>query len=251
MKIIKAENIRGNFFGGLPYNVSWDFGVGADPSRLTVSVVSENGTYATPRASFEAVQTVNIGKFSFEGYLVSFSFTKSPDRKLLQLEYLDKAADLNKFFVGLNKKHGDKTKQTFKNLILVGKEYHPCDTNQDSMVDYVESTAKNIDYCDPCPFMPTDKYDYSCNPVMSDFAIFEVYYTFNELIEKARSATGLVFDTDAANMEKKNKFKSRHVGNLKNVLDSWCSDLGLAYFGTLLIKSLFLLEEKNQLQFQN
>lgn len=230
MRIIKASNIKGNFFGGLPYNVSWDFGVGADPSRLIVSVVSENGQYANPKLSFETTETVSIGKFNFEGYLVNFSFTKSPDRKLLQLEYLDKAADLNKFFVGLNKKHGDKTNQVFKNLILVGKEYHPCDTNQDSMIDYQEGNTRNIDYCDPCPFMPTDKYDFSCNAVMSDFAIFEVYYTFNELIDKVRSATGLVFDTTDANIEKKKKFKSRHVGNLKNVLDSWCSDLGLAYF---------------------
>jgi hypothetical protein len=224
MRTINVNNIKGNFFGGLPYSVNWDFGVGSEPSRLVVNIVSENGNYATPDPNFSKLESIDIGNFRFQGYLVKYDFSKRPDQKTLQVEYLDKAVLLNQYFIGLNKKHGDKTQNTYKNLILVGKEYHPCDTNLNSKIDYTEN-QRQIDYCDPCPFMPEDKYDFSCDPLLSDFEIFPVYYTFNELLSKIPFSYKGITSPD-----KYSNFKSNHIGTLKNVLDSWCSDLGISYF---------------------
>jgi hypothetical protein len=42
-KILTVSDIKGNFYGGLPYNVIWDFNDGSSPSTLSVSVVNENG----------------------------------------------------------------------------------------------------------------------------------------------------------------------------------------------------------------
>jgi hypothetical protein len=246
MRTIDVQNVKGNFFGGLPYNVSWDFGVGAEPSKLTINIVSERGEYATPTPSFALLETLNIGDFKFEGYLVNYSFDNRPEQKTLQVEYLDRAADLNRYFVALHKKHGDKNKPSpnDKNLILVGKEYHPCDKNLDSKINYEESQETTIDYCDPCPYMPENKYDFSCDRVLSEFEIFPVYYTFNELISKIS-----VFQIDQGDLKLDgyNKYKASHVGVLKNVLDSWCSDLGLAYFWDPFDKKLIFISRNKPL----
>lgn len=232
-KVIEVNDIQGNFYGGMPYNVNWSFGNGPEPSRLSVSVVNENGIYQKPNLTFDKVETVKIGNFNFEGYLVKYNINKTPSQKILELEFLDKAVNLEKYYVALHKKHGDKTKKTFPNLILVGKEYHPCDPNLDSIIDYNE-TRIQIDPCDPCPFMPEDKYASACDPILKDFEIFEVYYTFNELISKFPKE----FIISIPDASKYKNFKAQHIGSLKNVLDSWCSDLGLSYFWDPLQKKL-------------
>lgn len=220
MKVISAENVQGNFFGGLPYNAIWDFGGGNTPSKLTVSVVNENGKYGDPSSSlgYTRTQSVKIGGFNFNGYLVSYSLKGSPDQKTLELSYVDRSIDLERYYVGLKDLWGNGG----KNLILVGKRYHPCDTDLDSTVEYKEKEGIP-DPCDPCPEMPPNKYENACDEVLSEFEIFPVYYTFNELIDKL--PVNCRFDGSEFT-----DFKGDFVGPLKSVLDSWCSTLGFAYF---------------------
>jgi hypothetical protein len=226
MNVIVAKNIKGDFFGGMPFDVNWTFGGGNSPSKLVVSVVNERGEYADPEKSltFERTQSIQIGDFTFNGYLVSYQFKNSPDKKILELSYIDKSADLDRTFVGLVNKWGKKDSNTAENLILVGKPYHPCDENLDSTVEYEEKEGQ-VDPCDPCPEMPPDKYDDSCNETLSEFNIFEVYYTFNELILELKNKFNCSF-----NGSEYINYKSNHIGSLRSVLDSWCSDLGLAFF---------------------
>ena len=238
-QIININNINGNFFGGLPYNVSWNFNNGDSPSTLTVNVVSENGQYSDPKLDFSKIQSVTIGNLKFDGYLISSSFNKSPNQRTLELQYIDKSTDLNRYFVGLHKKHGDKNKNKYANLILVGKEYHPCDTNLDSTVDY-EEKKPIIDPCDPCPFMPKEKYDKACDPVKTNFEIFNVYYTFNELISKIPKE----FKVQFQDPNRYNNFRAQHIGTLKDVLNSWCSDLGLSYFWDPFASTLNFIDRK-------
>ena len=221
MKVISAENVQGNFFGGLPYNATWDFGGGNSPSKLTVSVVNERGTYGDPSSSlgYGRTQSVKLGGFSFNGYLVSYSLKETPEAKTLELSYVDKSIDLDRYYVGLKDLWG---KNDSKNLILVGKRYHPCDTDLDSTVEYKE--IKGIpDPCDPCPEMPPKKYENACDEFLTEFEIFPVYYTFNELIDKLPINCNF-------NGSDYTDFRGDFVGPLKSVLDSWCSTLGLAYF---------------------
>jgi len=243
-RLINIEEIRGNFFGGLPYSVNWSFGNGEEASKLTISVVSENGKYQTPRLSFREPETIKLGNFSFEGYLVGYSFNDTPSQKLLELEYVDKFVNLDKWFVGLNKKHGNKNVGGVPRLILVGKEYHPCDIDLDSRVEYSENEQRQIDYCDPCPYMPEDKYDSACDPILSDFEIFEVYYTFNELVSKIPSE----FSVQINNPDRYSKYKAQHVGSLKSVLSSWCSDLGISYYWDPFLSKLFFIDRSKPIK---
>jgi hypothetical protein len=243
-RLINIDQIRGNFFGGLPYSVNWSFGNGEEASKLTISVVSENGTYQTPTLSFQKPEKIKLGNFSFEGYLVGYSFNDTPSQKLLELEYVDKFVNLDKWFVGLHKKHGDKNSGGTDRLILVGKQYHPCDIDLDSRVEYSENEQKQIDYCDPCPYMPEDKYDSACDPILSDFEIFEVYYTFNELISRIPSE----FSVEIRNPDRYSKYKAQHVGSLKSVLSSWCSDLGISYYWDPFLSKLVFIDRSKPIK---
>ena len=236
-QVISAAEVDGNFYGGLPYNVNWSFNGGETPSTLTVSVVNEAGSYSTPSLSFRS-ESVSIGSFTFNGYLTEYNLKSTPSQKILELTYTDQSIDLDRWFVALNYKQRS-AGLTLPNTIFVGKQYHTCDTNLDSTVDYEESSRLDIDFCDPCPFMPEDKYDFACDPVLSDFEIFEVYYTFNDLIAKMPS----IFNV-SVNSSKYKFFKAQHTGTLRSVLSSWCSDLGLAYFWDPVNNELKIVDRK-------
>jgi hypothetical protein len=227
MKVIQAKNIKGDFFGGMPYDANWSFNGGNSPSKLVVSVVNESGEYSDPQTAlgFEQTEKITIGDFTFNGYLVSYQFKNTPDKRILELSYVDKSLDLDRYFVGLNNRWGKKDEENkATNLILVGKAYHPCDQDLDSEVEY-EEVEGQVDPCDPCPEMPPDKYENSCSETLSEFNIFEVYYTFNELINAIKDKFTCSFEVDDYV-----NYKSNHIGPLRSVLDSWCSDLGLAFF---------------------
>lgn len=244
MKIIDAKNIKGNFFGGMPFDANWSFAGADSPSKLVVSVVNESGDYGDPEGSlgFERPETVTIGNFKFQGYLVSYEFTKSPEKKILVLTYVDQGTDLDRYFVGLNHRWGKLSEgddSLSNHLILVGKSYHPCDQDLDSTVEYKEVEGQ-VDPCDPCPEMPLNKYDNACDEVLEDFNIFEVYYTFNELLDKIKNIFNCEFDTNDYK-----EYKSTHVGPLRQVLNSWCSDLGLAFFWDPINNTLNFISRKN------
>ena len=226
---VTIPQINGEFFNALPYSVNWNFNDGTSPSTLTVNLIREDGVYDV--ASIEAslgylrIYNISIGNgFNFVGYLTDYSIEKTPEQKLLTLEYTDLGADLDRYYVGLHKKYGNKSNNSSPNLILVGKQYHPCDQNLDSNVPYTSAGGLAVDPCDPCPFMPRDKYKLACDPNMANFNIYEVFYTFNELVGNLPIAA----DTSAIGID--NQFRAQHVGKLKDVLSAWCSALGYAYY---------------------
>jgi len=243
MNVINVNNVRGNFFGGMPFDVNWSFNGGDSPSKLTISVVNERGEYADPQSSlgYGRPQDVRIGGFKFKGYLTSYQFKNSPDKKILELSYSDQSVNLDRYYVGLQNKWGDKNGSNPPRLIIVGKAYHPCDQDLNSTVEYEEIEGQ-VDPCDPCPEMPPDKYENACDPVLSEFNIFEVYYTFNELISAISNDFNCSFDASDYF-----SYKSNHIGPLREVLNRWCSDLGLAFFWDPFLSELKFISRKNKI----
>ena len=242
-KILDAGRIQGNFYGGLPYDASWNFNDGNSPSTLKISVVNAQGQYPNldQELSYSKSVSIKLGNFTFQGHLVSYEIDRTPQQKLLHLNYVDMSVALEQYYVGLYKRHGGSGSNA-KNLIVVGKEYHPCDKNKDSTVSNLE-TAPVIDPCDPCPYMPTDKYKGSCDPVRTDFQIWEVFYTFNDLISKLPLATEL-----SSGAAKDSNYKAQHTGSLKSVLGAWCSDLGLAYYWDPFSSKLVFVDRSKPLE---
>jgi len=245
-KTIKVKNIKGNFYGGFPYSINWNFNGGESPSTLTVNVVNEKGEYSTPELSYEKEITIKFDEFDFKGYLISYNLNKSVNQKTLELQYVDISSKLDKYFVVMHTKNGNKNgDDNDDSLIIVGKPYHPCDKDMDSTVDYAESSNKDIDWCDPCPYMPEDKYDYTCKKDRIDFEIFEVFYTINELIKNIKNI--LTID-NPQQFDKYKEVKRAHEGSLKSVLSSWCQDLGLAYYYDPVDNKLFFIDRTKPLE---
>jgi hypothetical protein len=242
MQIIDVEQVDGNFYGGFPYRASWTFNGESEPSKLTIDVVNEQGSYGTPTLSMAGVENIQIGSFKFQGILSAYSLNGSAEQKTLTLEYVDKSIYLDQYWVGLKNIHGDEENEAPSNVILVGKEYHPCDVNMDSTIAYEEEQARQIDPCDPCPFSPVDKYREACDPRTVTIENYDVYYTFSDLIEKVKSTIpDLNIDYDGSVLY---MFKAQHIGNLRNVLSTWCSDLGLSFFWDP-IQSKLVLKSRN------
>jgi len=233
--------------GGV-YGLDWDFKDGSTPSTLTLQIVSENGQYniSPDNLSYTHDHFITFGNLSFNGYLTDFSITASAEQKTLKLEYTDFSTDLDRYYVGLYGRWGYKT-DLGNHLIIVGKAYHPCD-------DALSSTAgadfgSSYDACDPCPFMPHDKYSNSCGSdithkeALIDFKISEVFYTFDDLLNEINGIghiAGINFLGGALNgssdylditgQSNGRPFRSQATGTVKSVLNSWCNDLGLAWY---------------------
>ena len=218
VQTINPGDIRGSFFGGVPYSASWSFNGGESPSTLNIDVINEIGTYTISNGSLSFVNkvSVGIGSFSFTGYLVSYEIETTATQKILHLEYIDSSADLDRYYVGLKGRHAAAT-----NVILVGKPYNPCDTSRSSKT--VSIGGSNVDPCDPCPYMPANKYTDSCSDKINKLKIWPVYYTFDELISAIPLSKGAVNNPNPY-------FKANHTGTLRSVLSAWCSDLGLSIY---------------------
>ena len=243
---VTIPQIKGDFFNALPYSVNWNFNDGTSPSTLTVNLIREDGVYDIASIQntmgYGGYSQISIGDgFNFIGYLTDYSIEQTPEQKLLTLEYTDRGADLDRYYVGLHKKYGDKSNNSFGRLILVGKEYHPCDPSASSNTPYNGTNGLAIDPCDPCPFMPHDKYKLACDPGMSKFNIYEVFYTFDELMSK------LVDKFTIFGAPSDGVFKTQHVGKLKDVLSAWCSALGYAYYWDPITNSINFIDRSTRI----
>lgn len=259
---IEKDSILGKtMLGGYVYNLSCSIGGPDSASSLTLRIVSENGQFSNPRisASSSGAETIRISKdLSFKGKLVSYTKNINPELSTLELKYVDNSFELDRWYVGLHNRHGINKKRTGYNtygnqskagsqskyLIIVGKEYHPCDTDFDSTISPQEAQVK-IDWCDPCPFAPPDKYGLSCvqDPDL-DMQIYEVKYTFNELLEKI-GQTGAIKIKNIPDEEDFKKYPKEYVGTLRSVLGSWCSDFGFTFYWDFENNQLVFLDLKS------
>ena len=229
-KIITIDKINGNFFGGLPFVANWSFNDGSTPSTLNVSVVNADGNYSINDndLSYKNTVPVSLGKFTFQGYLTGYDIEESAQQTILNLEYIDKSIDLERWSVGLNERHGGGDGNP-EHMILVGRSYGPCDGNLDSTQLFTNQTSGLPDPCDPCPNMPANGYLNACQDDPHHLKIWPVYYTFNELLSKM-DVCGLKIVPPTNLTGAISSHRAQHVGSLKSVLSTWCSELGLAYY---------------------
>lgn len=252
MPITKTiPNVRGNFYGGLPYAIDLHPNFSIEGSTLTIQVINRNGVYAISKndLSYDKIVSVQIGDVVFNGYLVEYKYTKSVGEKILNLYYEDCSKVLDKTFIGLHKIHGFnpdariysnalkkltsaqvgasrpnfiKNQPKASNVIIVGNEFHPCDKNKDGKIDELDAISQ-IDWCDPCPTSPPDKYGWVCKG-KNDLEIFDVLYNFRELLAKI----GINNNEIPSNLN--DNFYNTHFGKLRDVLQQWCSDYGLTFY---------------------
>lgn len=245
-----------NKFGGFVYNIDFNFGGFESPSTLKLSIVAEgtkNLSKPVLSSGFESLETIPIGSgVVFKGYLISYNMFQEANKRILEVEYIDGSVVLDRTVVILKHKHiGDNLggpvnlpSEASKNIIVVGKEYHPCDKDKDSKVDFTERNKIEIDPCDPCPFCPVTKYSEPCiEREGGEGVILPVMYTFSELL------SSLPFDFDLETLDYYSQYPQSHVGDLRGVLSSWCSDFALSYYWDPFENRLVFIDLKNGIDF--
>lgn len=219
------------FFGGYIYNLNYDISIGSEgSSSLSVNLVSEDGQYSFTPSDLQVHQAYNIeiGNLSFNMYPKRMRKKYSEKGNLLEIEFTDGSFILDKYFVGLYKKHGGPSALGGDPscFIIVGREFHPCDINNDGVVNIRDTV---VDPCGLCGGLQQSQIQ-SANAVdcrlTSSLEIFNVKYNFGDLISaisgKGISLSG-AFDPNPS-------YFKEHVGSLRSVLSAWCHDFGWIFF---------------------
>ena len=252
-KTIDTVTVNGSnkYLRGYIYDVNFQPSIGKEPSRLSVSVINEDGVYSTPVLTVLQPSQIKIGTINLNMYPIKYSKKESSQGKILEIEFIDGSFVLEKIYVGLikkfwpipNKNIVTKNGRTIanyyqpytinNNFIILGRELHPCDVNKDGELNYDELNTA-VDPCDPCPNCPTDKYskEEKCDK-LSYQKVFDVAYTFFELLDGITAIVGnaginLTVEKPDLPEDKIKKFLKSYTGSLKQVLDQWCGDLKLA-----------------------
>jgi hypothetical protein len=265
-------------YNGKIYYFDYKFNFGDSPNILQVNVIEEKGNYSLPKIDLTEKKSVMLDGFDL-GQMIAFKYKKrvSSQGNVLEIYFIDETYVLDKIFIGLVSRHGwsdafdtinkEYSEKTYEELIklrkwgekpkdwsssssspfqnkngnfyLIGRLFHPCDTNKDNLISFDEAT--NFDYCDPCPACPEDKYETRCQE-LTYTQIFEVGYSLKDLEdmfnEKPVDVDGINITIDFAMIKDqqlgkksaKQSFYRDYSGTLREVLTAWCNDFGLIWW---------------------
>lgn len=250
---------RGNpFFGGYIYDISYDISTGSQgSSSVRVSLINESGSYSFNTTNLNITQAyqINIGSINLLMYAKSFRKKYSARGYILEIEFTDGSFRLDKYFVGLHKKHGWNpliqgpiTLPFFSAnpscFIIVGHEFHPCDVNYKGNSNFINDIK---DPCHPCQqeqIQINQAKVVDCKR-MSRYNIFEVKYNFTELLTALKIA-GFNFDSTA--IDPNPSYYKDHTGTVREVLSAWCNHFGWIFFwenGLIKFKDLRTVQTVN------
>lgn len=249
IKKIPALSINGSggqnqrpIFNGYIYSVNYDVKVGSEGySNLIVNIASEDGTYTiTPNdLALNRVYSITIGKYvALQMYIKSYKTMVSPRGRLLEVEFIDGSYILDIFQVGLHKKQGCnplyKENCPIKfgdnledNMIIVGREIHPCDKDFDGKIDEIKNVK---DPCHPCNKDLSEEAALRVRVVdckdQVKYSILEVKYNFGDLIKALETKGFKIKNAKDPNP----KCLAEYTGSLREVLSNWCADFGWIFF---------------------
>lgn len=138
-KIILQDNDAGEAFGGYIYAMTVQMGYTSGPTKITLNIVNNTGTYqprdasGNNKGSFKDVLNTSdiwdlkVGELDeFKLHLVSYNIKTSVGQRVLSLQFVDTSVILDKVFVGLINRHvkvADITKGESPVLSRDGKPY--------------------------------------------------------------------------------------------------------------------------------
>lgn len=201
MAIRKLDQITVNgakqLWNGYIYNFEYTPSFGQNPSYCTISLISEDGTYSIQEGDLTtlAADTINIGNnITLQMYPVNAKFDNSASGKTLTVRYIDSSIILDKKIVVLNGRQGGMSDDfTGSCYIPVGEELF---------------TSEN-----------------------TPLEVLQVVYTFPELLN-AIDKNGILVSSDSFTLIQNSNpyYFNTYIGSLRNVLASWCTDLGLGFY---------------------
>jgi hypothetical protein len=233
MAISNVPVINGPNYGGVIYSLTLSQNFSQEPSTLTLSIVSENGEYSTPVLNSSA--TVSFSSFRFNGIVWSYNYKITASEKILEVTLVDNSIVLDRNYVLLWKRG------------LLGYNGSPV------------NITKNFDFGDETVLVPIEDSANSFSIIKfkevrlgktsvtrqsrnlvskrvggvilvgrekfsdSECDIPDNYYFFNDLAGAIRGIAN-------GNYPSNQTWKATHEGPLREVLASWCADLGYDFY---------------------
>lgn len=201
MAIHRIEDVKINgknqAFGGFIYAVDYDVGLLDKPTTVTVTFISESGTYLEPELSVTKPYRIQIGNIINENfYAITRTIKKSSSGRTLEVTFKDGSIILDRIWVGLYKRMGDAT-TNIPGLIIMGREIHPCDVNEDGVFDQKDADLlawRSLDPCElKCPADANETEPVVENCIRKEITeLFDVKYSFDDLLDALTGAAARI-----------------------------------------------------------
>jgi hypothetical protein len=284
--------VNGYAFGGWIYSASVEVGLSNEPSSISLSVVLANlgednePDYSNTPKNFdieksdlilgtsngtESLFDITINGKKFEDFVL-FSYEKDiqPDSKVLQLQFKDYSVMLDKIYVGLINRQGNKF---VHRGVKSGEFFIKCPDCQYNGSNFVQSSTlvRDVDFGSyagvngnvvdnfggivnnltaPLSFgnmvsssnQNNPDLDFNLNggylilgtediPKENCGSLPEVRYTFPDLVASLQSrGVRLIGDFPNTFSLNTHYYKQNYVGTLREVLQNWCSDFALDFY---------------------
>lgn len=195
-------------YGGFIYNANYNIGFGANPSSLTLSIVSESGDYNINKSILRIIGSPDViilgSQKKVRMFPMKYSFEKSSGGKILQVSYVDESVKfLDKKFVLLRGIHVPLNQPISEEIIPLGKRYQ---------VREVEKTSVRVEEDPDVNYTKVGQTLYSAKDLK------------NALINAGISLSriGTLLDDD--------EYLQNYTGTLRAVLSAWGKDIGFTFF---------------------
>jgi hypothetical protein len=224
----------GNAFGGGIYAASCQVGFSNGPTKITINVTSENGQYQPIQPNVTTPYNINLNGNVFSGMrLISYQKSKAPGSSLMTVNFVDSSIVLDKVFIGLLHRHGNKFKRT--NLVT-GTFTVRCPTCTEGIITGQSGSARR--YIDDIPVNGGCYFQKNADDggyiilgkeyfPESNCEIPKVDYNFSELCN-AMSTYGIKHQLNVFDLNP--NYRQEYVGTLREVLNNWASDFSFEFF---------------------
>jgi hypothetical protein len=224
----------GHAFGGGIYAATAQLGFSANPTKITINVASESGSYQSIQPSITVPYNINLNGNVFSGmYLTAYERSKNPGSALLSLNFMDSSLFLDKIFVGLLHRHGNTYKRT---SLVTGQFTVRCPTCTDGLITGLAGMARryidDIPVHNGCYFQKNaDNGGYIIlgkeNFPESNCEIPRVDYNFSDLCN-AMTLFGVKHTLTPFDLNP--QYRQEYAGTLREVLNNWASDFAFEFY---------------------
>ena len=235
---------RGQAFGGGIYGVSCDVATSQESSKITLNIISGNGTYAINNGflnvSSSGAKTLQMGSGMnvitfYNMYVYKYNYSQSSSSKTLSVTLIDHSVALDKVFLGLAARHD----------VLLTEYSTPSYSFNVSCTEceklWPKQYTKNGVVSKTILGTPIGKGIMASGPggIDGGYVILgqeqwtdgnceipKVEYTFAELCETLRSL-GYVHNLN--DFDRSPFYQASYVGTLREVLNAWASDFSFSF----------------------
>ena len=228
----------GQAFGGGIYNMSATFGGSTDTTKVTLNIISEDGSYQIDDTSLNVSSTgghnIKVGAVIFYNmYLYKYGFSQTGGQRTLNVEFVDASICLDKVYVGLNVRHAPAAaggSDTFSFDINCVE----CNNLEPTMQQTTASATRRTSTSAAGTLLGhpmNGGYILVGREAWSDAqcSIPNVDYSFSELITEIGKFNPAI-GTNLASFNRNSAYRQSYVGTLREVLNNWASDFGFEFY---------------------